>query len=88
MEISYGGCSVKQGTFQDNLGKETKPTDDDKKIKWANRYDEAHGLIGMSISTDLRFHISGIDEPNLAWEKLESCLVNTMKFRVINLRMS
>ena len=36
-----------------------------------NRCDEAHGLIGMSISTDLRFHISGIDEPNLAWEKLE-----------------
>ena len=26
----------------------------------------------MPISTDLRFHISGIDEPNLAWEKLES----------------
>ena len=26
----------------------------------------------MSISTDLQFHISGIDEPNLAWEKLES----------------
>ena len=23
-------------------------------------------------STDLRFHISGIDEPNIAWEKLES----------------
>ena len=26
----------------------------------------------MSISTDLRFHISGIDEPDQAWEKLES----------------
>ena len=26
----------------------------------------------MSISIDLRFHISGIDEPNLTWEKLES----------------
>ena len=26
----------------------------------------------MSISTDLRFHIPGIDEPNFAWEKLES----------------
>ena len=33
---------------------------------------EAHGLIGMSISTDLWFHISGIDEPDKAWEKLES----------------
>ena len=25
----------------------------------------------MSISIDLRFHISGIDEPDKAWEKLE-----------------
>ena len=34
-------------------GKETEPTDDDKKIKWENICDEDHGLIGMSISTDL-----------------------------------
>ena len=26
----------------------------------------------MSISTDLRFHISGIDEPDKSWEKLEA----------------
>ena len=26
----------------------------------------------MSISTDLQFHISGIDELDKAWEKLES----------------
>ena len=57
------------GLFRITSGKETKPTDDDKKIKWENRCDEARGLIGMSISTDLRFHISGIDEPSLA--KLE-----------------
>ena len=53
-------------------GKETEPTDDDKKIKCENRCDEARGLIGMSISTDLQFHISGIDEPDIAWEKLKS----------------
>ena len=51
-----------RGLFRITLGKETEPTDDNKKIKWANRCDEARGLIGMSISTDLRFHISGIDE--------------------------
>ena len=43
-----------------------------KKIKWENICHEAHGLIGMSISTDLRFHISGINEPDKALEKLES----------------
>ena len=57
--------------FRIASGKETEPIDDDKKIKWENRCYEALGLIGMSISTDLWFHISGIDEPNLAWEKLE-----------------
>ena len=43
--------------FRITSGKETEPTDDDEKIKWANRCDEAHELIGMSISTDLRFHV-------------------------------
>ena len=61
-----------RGLFRITSGKKIEPTDDDKKIKWENRCDEAHGFIGMSISTDLRFHISGIDEPDKAWEKLES----------------
>ena len=52
--------------------KETEPIDDDKKIKWENRSDEAHGLIRMSIYIDLQFHIFGIDEPDKAWEKVES----------------
>ena len=60
-----------RGLFRITSGKETKPTDDDKKIKRGNRCDEAHGLIGMSISTDLWFHISRIDEPDKAWENLE-----------------
>ena len=63
---------LRRGLFRINSSKETKPTDDDKKIKWENRCDEACGLIGMSISTDLRFHISGIDELDKAWEKMES----------------
>ena len=60
-----------RGIFRITSGKETEPTDDDKKTKWANICDESHGLIGMSISTDLRFHISGIDGLDKAWEKLE-----------------
>ena len=60
-----------RGLFRITSRKETEPTNDDKKIKWENRCDKAHGLIGMLISTDLWFHISGIDEPNKYWEKLE-----------------
>ena len=61
-----------RGLFGITSRKETKPIDDDKKIKWENRCDGAHGLIGMSILIDLWFHIFGIDEPDLAWKKLES----------------
>ena len=42
-----------KGLFRIISGKETEPTDDDKKIKWENRCDEACGLIGMSIYTYL-----------------------------------
>jgi hypothetical protein len=54
------------------LGKEKEPTNDDKKLKWDNKSDEARGLIGMSISPDLRFHLKEIDDHDEAWEKNKS----------------
>jgi hypothetical protein len=54
------------------MGKEIAPIDDDKKDKWDNRNDEACGLIGMSISPDLRYHLQGIDDPEVAWDEIES----------------
>jgi hypothetical protein len=59
-----------KGLYQNNLGKETKPIDDDNKFKWDNRNDKARGLIIMSISLDLRFRIQQIDKPNESWEKI------------------
>jgi hypothetical protein len=58
--------------YQITMGKETTPTDDDKKAKWDNMNDEARGLIGMSISLDLRYHLQGIDDPEASWDKIES----------------
>ena len=75
------------GFFRITSGKETEPTDYEK-IKWANRCDESRGFIGMSISTNFLFHISGIDEPDKVWEKLESVFGKHNEIRVINLRMS
>ena len=57
---------------QITLGREKTPTDADKKAKWDNRNDEARGLIEMSISPDLRFHLQSIDKPKEAWENIES----------------
>jgi hypothetical protein len=58
--------------YQITLGKETTPIDVDKKVKRDNRNDEPHGLIRMSISPDLRFHLQSIDQPKEAWKKIES----------------
>ena len=60
-----------KGLYRITLGRELEPTDDENKIKWENKNDEACGLIGMSISLDLTFHLQGIDGPDDAWEKLE-----------------
>jgi hypothetical protein len=60
-----------KGLYRITLGKETTPADTDKKSKWDNRNEEACGLIGMSISLDLRFHLQSIDKPKEAWEKIE-----------------
>ena len=60
-----------KGLYRITMGTETTPTDDDKKAKWDNRNDEACGLIGMSISPDLRFHLQSIDKPKEAWENIE-----------------
>jgi hypothetical protein len=34
--------------------------------------DEARGLIRISISPNLRFHLQSIDKPKEAWENIES----------------
>jgi hypothetical protein len=60
-----------KGLYHITIGKELEPTNDEKKIKWENRNDEGCGLIGMSISPNLMFHLQGIDDPVEAWEKLE-----------------
>jgi hypothetical protein len=48
-----------KGLYRITLGTETAPDEDEKKAKWENKNDQARGLIGMSISPDLRFHLDG-----------------------------
>jgi hypothetical protein len=60
-----------KGLYRITRGKELEPIDDEKKIKWANRNDKSHGLIGMSISHNLSFHLQEIDDFDEAWEKIE-----------------
>ena len=41
-----------------------------EKIKWHNRRDEAYGLLCLSISRDLLFHLDGLTSPNEVWENI------------------
>ena len=61
-----------KGLYRITLGIETAPDEDEKQAKWENKNDQAHGLIGMYILPDLRFHLDGVDSPVEAWEKLNS----------------
>ena len=77
-----------RGLFKITLGKEIEPTTDDKKIKWENRCDEAHGLIGcqyLLICDSTYLKLMNLIKLGKSWNL---CLVNAMKFAVINLRMS
>ena len=59
-----------KGLYRIATGQEKKPKDEDKVAKWENRQDQECGLIGMSISLDLRFHIAELDTPNEAMEQI------------------
>ena len=61
-----------KGLYRITLGTEAAPDEAEKQAKWENKNDQARGLIGMSISPDLRFHLEGEDSPVKAWEKLNS----------------
>jgi hypothetical protein len=84
-----------KGLYRITLGKEKEPTDADKKVKWDNRSEEAHGLIRMSISLDLRFHLKETDDPDEDWENIESVfgkiniiLAQQLENKILNLSPS
>ena len=60
-----------KGLYRIKLWSNNVPTNDEVKVaKWDNFFYQAHGLIGMSIYPDLRFHLDGLYYPIEAWEKL------------------
>ena len=61
-----------KGLYRIATGQETKPTDEDKTVKWENKQDQAQGLIIISIAQDLRFHILEIDTLDEALKKLNN----------------
>ena len=52
-----------------------------EKIKWHNRRDEDYGLLCLSISRDLIFHLDGLISPNEVWENIADIFGNTDEMR-------
>ena len=64
---------------------EAEPNATVEKIKWHNRRDEAYGLLCLSISRYLLFHLDGLLSPNEVWEKLRYLFGKADKMRCYQL---
>ena len=63
------------------MGTEVEPNFVVEKSKYFNRMDEAFGLLCLSISRELLFHIYSLTTPNEVWEKLEALFGKTDELR-------
>ena len=60
-----------KGLYRVTMAIEAEPNATTEKIKWHNRRDEAYGLLCLSISRDLLFHLNGLTSPNEAWDNIQ-----------------
>ena len=70
-----------KGLYRVTMEIEAEPNAAAEKIKWHNRRDEAYGLLCLSISRDLLFHLNGLTSPNEVWEKLADIFGKTNEMR-------
>ena len=56
-----------KGLYKVTMATEAEPNAATEKIKWHNTRDEAYGLLCLSISRDLLFHLNALKSPNEVW---------------------
>ena len=59
-----------KGLYRVTMEIEADPNVAAEKIEWHNRRDEAYGLLCLSISRDLLFHLDGLKSPNEVWDNI------------------
>ena len=69
------------GLYKVTMAIEAEPNAAAEKIKWHNWRDEAYGLLCLSISRDLLFHLDGLNSPDQVWEKLSDIFGKTDEMR-------
>ena len=70
-----------KGLYGVTMAIEPEPNAATNKIKWHNGRDEAYGVLSLSISRDLLFHLNGLTSPNEVWEKLVDLFGKTDEMR-------
>ena len=70
-----------KGLYRVTMATEAEPNAAAEKIKWHNRRDEAYGLLCLSISRDLLFHLDGLTSSNEVWENLADLFGKTNEMR-------
>ena len=70
-----------KGLYRVTMATEVEPNVAVEKIKCHNRRDEAYGLLCLSISRDLLFHLDGLTSPNELWENLSNIFGKTDEMR-------
>ena len=70
-----------KGLYRVTMEIEAEPNAAAEKIKWHNMRDEAYGLLCLSISKDLLFHLDGLTSLNEVWENLTDLFGNTNEMR-------
>ena len=70
-----------KGLYRVTMEKEAEPNAAAKKIKWHNRRDEAYGLLCLSISKYLLFHLDGLTSPNEVWDNIVEIFGNIYEMR-------
>ena len=56
--------------YKVTMATKLEPNASTEKIKWHNRRDETYGILCLSISRDLLFHLDELTSPNEVWENI------------------
>ena len=72
---------ISKALYRVTMGSEVEPNSIVEKAKYFNRLDEAYGLLFLSISRELLFHIYILTTPNEVWVKLETFFGKTDELR-------
>ena len=70
-----------KGLYRVTMGTKVEPNSAVEKAKYFNIFDEAFGLLFLSISREIFFHIEILTTPNEVWVKLETLFGKTNELR-------